>query len=188
MNKLQSLVLAVTLLVGSVSVATAQDYDKGVAAYNAGDYQTALIYFKDIADGPPYEYDDGSIKLPGFTRVYVYLRGPAEFYLGLMYQEGQGVLQNYVEAFRLYHLVAEQGDASSAEAQYRLGSMYQNGQGVTQNNVLAHMWYSIAAFIGSSSGYSRDEVEKLMTTAEVNEAQELARECMSSNYQNCGGY
>ena len=183
MNKLHSLVLAITLLVGSVSVAIAQDYDKGVAAYNAGDYQTALIYFIDIADGPPYEYDDGSIKWPGLP---VYPNVSAEYYLGLMYEEGQGVLQNYVEAFRLYHLVAEQGDASSAEAQYRLGSMYQNGQGVTQNNVLAHMWYSIAAFIGSSSGYSRDEVEKLMTTAEVNEAQELARECMSSNYQNCG--
>ncbi len=44
MNKLQSLVLVITLLVGSVSVATAQDFDKGFEAYNAGDYQTALIY------------------------------------------------------------------------------------------------------------------------------------------------
>ena len=183
MNKLQSLILSITLLVGSVSVATAQDYDKGVAAYNAGDYQTALIYFIDIADGPPYEYDDGSIKWPGLP---VYPNVSAEYYLGLMYEEGQGVLQNYVEAFRLHRLASKGGYASSAMAQHRLGSMYQNGQGVTQNNVLAHMWYNIAAFIGSSRGFSRDEVEKLMTTAEVNEAQEMARECMSSNYQNCG--
>lgn len=192
MNKLHSLVLATTLLVGSVSVATAQDFDKGLAAYNAGDYQTALLYFKDIADGSPYAYGywieqdcDVLLKISCFL-VPIGTNGPAEFYLGLMYQEGQGVLQNYVEAFRLYHLVAERGDASSAEAQYRLGGMYQNGQGVTQNNVLAHMWYNIAAFIGSSSGYSRDEVEKLMTTAEVNEAQQMARECMSSGYTKCG--
>ena len=50
MNKLQSLVLAITLLVGSVSVAIAQDYDKGVAAYNAGDYQTALQEWRPLAD------------------------------------------------------------------------------------------------------------------------------------------
>ena len=37
MNKLQSLVLVITLLVGSMSVATAQDYDKGVAAAQSGD-------------------------------------------------------------------------------------------------------------------------------------------------------
>ena len=192
MNKLQSLVLAIILLVGGVSVATPQDFDKGMDAWVAGDYQTALIYFKDIADGPPYAYgywvdEDCDVRPKNSCfLVPIGTNGPAEFYLGLMYQEGQGVLQNYVEAFRLYHLVAEQGDASSAGAQYRLGSMYQNGQGVTQNNVLAHMWYNIAAFIGSSSGYSRDEVEKLMTTAEVSKAQQMARECMSSNYQNCG--
>lgn len=237
MYHLYSLVLAITLSVGSVSVATAQGFHKGLAAYNAGDYPTALMYFEDIADGPPYAHhweDDDCIKNPtnfcslitvnpdGSPVNLVGSNGEAEFYLGLMYQEyrgvpqdyaeairwyqlaadqgnaraqynlgnmyesGKGVLQNYLEAFRFYHLVAEQGHASPALAQYRLGSMYQNGQGVTQNNVLAHMWYNIAAFIGSSSGYSRDEVEKLMTTAEVNEAQQMASECMSSNYQNCG--
>ena len=50
MNKLHSLVLAITLLVGSVSVATAQDYDKGVAAYNAGDYQTAVQEWRPLTE------------------------------------------------------------------------------------------------------------------------------------------
>ena len=50
MNHLHSLVLAITLLVGSVSVATAQDYDKGVAAYNAGDYQTALQEWRPLTE------------------------------------------------------------------------------------------------------------------------------------------
>ena len=192
MNKLQSLILTITLLVGSVSVATAQDFDKGLAAYNARDYQMALLYFKDIADGPPYAYgkwvdDDCNVHPQNFCfLVFIGTNGPAEYYLGRMYEYGQGVLQNYVEAFRFYHLVAEQGHASSALAQYRLRSMYQNGQGVSQNNVLAHMWYNISAFIGSHSSSSRDEIEKLMTTAEVNEAQQMASECMSSNYQNCG--
>ena len=50
MNKLHSLVLAITLLAGGVSVATAQDYDKGVAAYNAGDYQTALQEWRPLTE------------------------------------------------------------------------------------------------------------------------------------------
>tara|TARA_B110000503_G_scaffold3354_1_gene4400 strand:+ start:333 stop:2342 length:2010 start_codon:yes stop_codon:yes gene_type:complete len=49
-NKLHSLVLAITLLAGGVSVATAQDYDKGVAAYNAGDYQTALQEWRPLTE------------------------------------------------------------------------------------------------------------------------------------------
>ena len=46
MNKLQSLILAITLLVGGVSVATAQTYEQdmaeGAAALQNGDYTTAI--------------------------------------------------------------------------------------------------------------------------------------------------
>ncbi|QIC72349.1 sel1 repeat family protein [Acinetobacter indicus] len=54
----------------------------------------------------------------------------AQYNLGVMYANGQGVTQNYSKAFEWYSRAAAQGDA---DAQYRLGLMYASGQGVTQN-------------------------------------------------------
>jgi len=54
----------------------------------------------------------------------------AQFNLGLMYYNGQGVRQDYAEAVRWYRQAAEQGNA---EAQNNLGAMYAIGQGVRQD-------------------------------------------------------
>ena len=103
--------------------------------------------------------------------------------LGVMYQYGDGVLQDYAEAVKWYRLAAEQGDA---EAQNNLGVMYQYGDGVLQDNVMAHMWLNIAAANGNKkSGEWRDERAGLMTSADISKAQSMAKECMSSNYKNC---
>ena len=164
MNKLHSVVLAIALLVGSVSVATAQDYDKGLGAFVAGDYQTALREWRPLAE-----------------------QGDADAQLGmaLMYESGEGVPQDDAEAVRWYRLAAEQGHAS---AQNSLGLNYQLGVGVLQDNVMAHMWYNIASANGDlMSGDWRDERAGQMTTADISKAQQMARDCMSSNYQNCGG-
>jgi hypothetical protein len=49
------------------------------------------------------------------------------------------------------------------------------------------MWYNIAsANRAEKSRELRDERAGLMTNADISEAQNLARECRSSNYQNCG--
>ena len=101
-----------------------------------------------------------------------------------MYSNGQGVPQDYAEAVRWYLLAAEQGAAS---AQNNLGVMYILGQGLLQSNVMAHMWYNIASANGrSKSGDMRDKVAGLMTSADISKAQEMARECMNSNYTKCG--
>ena len=50
MNHLQSLVLAITLLVGGVSVAIAQDFNKGLKAAQSGDFQTALQEWRPLAE------------------------------------------------------------------------------------------------------------------------------------------
>ena len=54
----------------------------------------------------------------------------AQLNLGLMYDEGQGVLQDYKEAVKWYRLAAEQG---YSKAQYNLGLMYYKGLGVPQD-------------------------------------------------------
>ena len=107
----------------------------------------------------------------------------AQFNLGIIYDKGQGVVQNYQTAAKWYTLAAEQGDAS---AQFNLGIMYGKGQGVIQDNIYAHMWWNIAASSGDSNATEgRTIVEENMTTADISKAQELARQCVNKNYKDC---
>jgi uncharacterized protein len=53
---------------------------------------------------------------------------------------------DYATAFRLFRLLADQGDAT---AQSRLGQMYENGESVPQDYALAALWYRRAADQGS---------------------------------------
>jgi uncharacterized protein len=49
------------------------------------------------------------------------------------------------------------------------------------------MWYNIASENGyKKSSEWRDEIAAKMTPEDISKAQTMARECMSSNYQNCG--
>ena len=66
----------------------------------------------------------------------------AQFSLGKMYYEGQGVRQDYAEAVQWYRKAAEQG---YAEAQFNLGNMYADGQGARQDYAQAVHWYRKAA-------------------------------------------
>lgn len=107
------------LLVAQVSIA--QDLDRGVKAHNRGDFSTALKDFELLAEqGDQY----------------------AQYNLGLMYNKGQGVLQDYTEAAKWYRKAAERG---LAEAQTNLGIMYKKGQGVLQDYIEAVKWYRKAA-------------------------------------------
>ena len=100
--------------------------------------------------------------------------------LGNMYRYGKGVRQNYAKAVKWYGFGAELGDGY---AQYQLGLMYGSGRGVGKDLVQAHKWHNLAASQTSSDGMAagmaaphRDGVEKLLTSAELAEAQRLARE------------
>ncbi len=95
-----------------------------------------------------------------------------------MYDQGQGVPQDYAEAVRWYRKAAIQGFAS---AQSILGSMYGEGLGVTQDYVQAHMWLNLAASHESGDAQKRDsavrdEIAGYMTVEQVSEAQRLAGE------------
>ena len=127
--------------------------NEGVAAYNRGDFATALREWRPLAEQGVAE---------------------AQFNLGLMYYDGEGVPQDYAEAVKWYRKAAEQG---VAEAQSNLGLMYDNGRGVLQDYVRAHMWYNLAAAQGNKPATkNRDLLAKRMTPAQIAEAQKLARE------------
>ena len=105
------------------------------------------------------------------------------FNLGLMYEKGQGVPQDYKTAVKWYRLAAEQGHAN---AQSNLGVKYAFGVGVLKDYVYAHMWGNIAATNGNKMGAKlRDDFEKKMTPADISTAQKLARECVRKKYKGC---
>ncbi|MCE9951345.1 sel1 repeat family protein, partial [Aeromonas allosaccharophila] len=54
----------------------------------------------------------------------------AQYSLGVMYSQGQGVTQDDQQAVNWFAKAAAQGNA---KAQYNLGVMYRQGQGVTQD-------------------------------------------------------
>ena len=58
----------------------------------------------------------------------------AQYNLGFMYKNGQGVLQDYARAVEWYTKAADQGKAL---AQSKLGLMYKKGHGVTKDDRLA---------------------------------------------------
>lgn len=64
------------------------------------------------------------------------------YFLGLIYQDGKGVNQNYAEAAHWYKRAAEAGDPA---AQSNLGVLYQDGTGVSQSFSEAAQWYRKAA-------------------------------------------
>lgn len=66
----------------------------------------------------------------------------AQFHVGVCYENGQGVEQNYGEAAQWYRKAAEQG---YAEAQCSLGLFYMNDQGVPQDDRQAALWFRKAA-------------------------------------------
>ena len=153
-----SALLAPVLLVAQAT--KAQTFHEAEAAYKRGDYAVALELLRTLA-----EQGDAD----------------AQFNLGNMYYEGMGVSQDYTEALRWYRRAAEQ---DNADAQVNLGVMYYEGEGVPQDYVQAHKWFNLAASQFSSSQRElrdnavqlRDEVASKMTSAQIADAQRLARE------------
>ena len=78
---------------------------------------------------------------------------------------------------------AEQGNA---EAQNNLGLMYVKGEGVTQSNTSAYVWlYSAASQGVSLAKWSQDQLEKKMTSEQLEQAQAMALKCQTSKYKDC---
>ncbi len=165
-------ILAALLLLTLAAPAWGQDFEKGMQAYQRGEqarqrwdfaaavrnYAAALRELRPLADQGDAE---------------------SQYMLGEMYGNGQGLPKDFSEAVKWYRKAAEQGNAN---AQNNLGGMYGNGQGVTQDYVQAHMWYNLAVS-KSPPGEDRDKavknrdlLAKMMTPAQISEAQKLARE------------
>ncbi|MCM1047162.1 MAG: sel1 repeat family protein [Clostridiales bacterium] len=82
----------------------------------------------------------------------------AQYYLGLMYDDGKGVERNPTQAAQWYEKAAKQGIAA---AQSNLGAMYETGDGVKTDLALAKKWYSLAA--GQGYEDARRRLDELRT-------------------------
>lgn len=104
---------------------------RGLKAYNLSDFEAARREFIPLAN-----------------------QGNAEVqhYLGYMYENGQGVAQNYKTAIEWYAKAAE---GEYIHSQFNLGVFHEYGLGVPQNYKAAIKWYTIAAGRGNASAQLR---------------------------------
>lgn len=182
---IKSAFLALILIAPAPGLAA--DLEKGLAAYDVGDYATALAECMPLA-----EAGDAT----------------AQFCVGRMYANGFGVMMDDAAALKWYGLAAASGHA---ESQYNLGVMHANGWGVPMDDTKAaefyraaaeqgfkpamvslayvtyrgigvpedlaegYMWYDVAAKLGDlTAEQKRDELAKKMSDDNLLAAQDMA--------------
>jgi TonB family protein len=140
-------------LIFVLTFSAAADKDTALRAYEQRDFATALKEWRALADRGDAE---------------------AEFWLGVMYEHGEGVAEQPMEAMNWYRKSAEQ---AYARAQYALGMIYAEGRGVLQHYIEAHMWLNLASANGEvDAPKQRDKLAEKMSPTQIAEAQRLARE------------
>lgn len=124
-------VLAVALAVSGLFIsvfgtdsAQAQDFDTGWQAYRSGDYAAAATIWQPLAES-------------GDPR--------AQYNLGSLYYDGQGVAQDQDLAIKWWGDAAGQG---VIEAQHNLGLVYLSGKGAEKDIEKARFWIERAAIAG----------------------------------------
>lgn len=120
-----------------LGAAQAADYQKGLDAYDAGNYTMAISEYKKLAE-------KGDAASP--------LTQNLQHLIGSMYNEGKGVTKDDGEAVKWWRKAAEQG---YADAQVDLGTAYMNGRGVILDHAEAMKWWRMAAEQGVTEALSK---------------------------------
>jgi len=185
------LTLAISLL---PAVGSGADLEKGLAAYDLGEYQTSLAECQPLADdgnataqfcvGRLYANgfgvamnDDLALQWYGLAAEQGY--SEAQFNLGLMHANGWGVEMNDQEAAKWYRLAAEQG---LVEAQMSLAMLCHKGRGVEQNLIEAYMWYEIAVQLDDfNASVKRDDVAADLSPEQIATAQQMVTSWFDEN-------
>jgi uncharacterized protein len=160
MTKLARLI-AVGIMLSAEQVTAADPFEDGQAAYDRGDYATALKLWRPLAEHGAVEaqynlgvmYDNGQGVLKDYVSAMKWYRRAAalgdlqaQMILGWIFEIGHGVTADYGEALKWYRLAADHGDA---QAQNNVGLMYAKGKGVQEDDNQAVRWFRLA----SEQGY-----------------------------------
>lgn len=190
-----SLVTILVVLAGAPAIA--QDFNKGISAFQSGDYKTALKNWLPLAekDDAEAQRNIGIMFQRGLgapqsdvEAAHWYRRAAengharAQQNLGVMYENGTGVLQDYSEAVKWYRKSAEQGNVN---AKINLGVLYEQGvPGLPRDVMQSHMWYNLATAQGhADAAQLREDVASSMTSEQVAEAQRKAKEWLAKHPQ-----
>ena len=117
--------IALVLSIVCLAAPAWADFNAGEEAYHRGDYATALREWRPLAEQG---------------------HAAAQYNLGLLYANGQGVPKDDVQARQWYEKAAAQG---RADAQVNLGILYDYGRGVPQDFKKAVYWYRLSANQGN---------------------------------------
>lgn len=97
----------------------------------------------------------------------------AQLMLGVLHENGIGVIQDYEQALDWYRLAAKQGETV---AMYRVGSMLRRGVGADKDLIEAYAWCNIAAARGHQEAtIDRDQIGNQLAPEEMKEAQQQSR-------------
>ena len=103
-------VILIVLIILMAQSAKGQDVYSGVEAYQKGDYEEALKHFIPLSN-IDLDYTDLRI-----SENNPEMHALAQYYLGLMYCLGKGVLQNHAKANDWFRKAARQGSSDAEQA------------------------------------------------------------------------
>lgn len=146
--------IAVLFLCLIASLPLRADFNDGVVAYLMGQYKKAYSTMRSLAESSDHAY--------------------AQYYVGMMHLNGQGVEQDYEEAGRWFRKASEQ---SIPQAQYKLGLLYMNGQGLPQDYEFAYSWFRVGATHGHNKSIQAIAgAREKLSDEELKEAEKLSAE------------
>jgi|GEM_PF-4774588 len=104
------------------------DYQAGLNAYKQGDYAMAMKLLRMAAEKDT-------------------TRAPhCQYYVGLMYENGDGTQKDYIEAAKWYSRAAAEGQI---DAQLHLAYLFREGKGLPVSLAQAGFWFRKAAEMGN---------------------------------------
>ena len=112
----------------------------------------------------------------GHNAVAFFLTTP---YLGLMYYFGDGISQDYKQAFHWFSRAAEQ---RQVDAQHCLGLMYHLGYGISKDYIHAFAWVNLAVNNGRKDEKMHDLMLKNYTPSQIKEGLKLSRKLHDKIY------
>jgi TPR repeat protein len=174
------------------AVAWSADLQKGLAAYDVGDYETSLAECQPLADAgdPAAQFCVGRLYANGFgvpmdDAVALHWYGAAaaqghaeaQFNLAVFTENGWGVAMDSLEAAKWYRLAADQG---FLQAQTTLAKNFQYGRGVDRDMVEAYKWYAIAEQSGDDTAQvGLDEIAAELSPEQLAEAKQRAEQWLA---------
>ena len=139
------------LLALTLSGTASADYQRGLVAYQRGDFSSAHQEWLAAAE-------------EGVAQ--------AQYRLADLYESGLGVQRDFLEASKWYRRAARQGHITS---QHMVGLTYAYGLGVPRDMVEAYMWLDLAAASGDlNAGALRDSLARAMDPEQLVDARRAA--------------